>query len=114
MIDSWIFYIFTICIGAIASLILFLKRIYSYWDRNGYKSAKDVSFLFGHLKQAFLVKESFVENIDNIYRNTDEPFIGIYTIFAPILLVRDPKLIHAILVNDFSYFTDRGGKWQFC
>lgn len=32
------------------------------------------------------------------------PFVGIYKIFTPCLLIRDPELIKLILINEFSNF----------
>lgn len=46
--------------------------------------------------------------LKEFYERTDEPFVGIYGIFRPKLLVCDPELIKKILIQDFSHFTDRG------
>lgn len=106
--DSFKFDILVILVGAATLLYLFFKRTYSYWQRKGFKSAENVNYLFGNFKRSFLVKENFVETIDTLYRSTNEPFIGIYTVLRPVLLLRDPELIRSILVKDFSHFTDRG------
>lgn len=103
--DSWIF---DFIIGAIVFLILLLRRTYSYWDRKGFKTASNVSYLFGNFKRSFLMQESFAEIVEKLYRSTNEPFIGIYTILHPVLLIRDPELIRSVLVKDFQHFTDRG------
>lgn len=108
LIDNWKIVGLTVFICAISILYLFVRRVYSYWDRRGFKSAKDVSYIFGHFKRSFLQKEHFVESLDRIYKSINEPFIGIYTVFRPVLLIRDPVLIRSILVKDFSHFTDRG------
>ncbi|CAI6365988.1 unnamed protein product [Macrosiphum euphorbiae] len=42
------------------------------------------------------------------YRFSDVKLFGFYMMREPILFVRDPELIHTILVKDFSYFTDHG------
>lgn len=105
--DSWKFDILTILVGVITLLYFFFKRTYSYWDRKGFKSVPNVNFFFGNLTRVFLQKESLFDTIDTLYKLTNEPFIGIYTAFRPVLLVRDPKLIQSIFIKDFSYFTDR-------
>lgn len=42
-----------------------------------------------------------------LYRSTSEPFIGIFMLLKPLLFIRDPELIHSILVTDFQHFSDR-------
>lgn len=36
------------------------------------------------------------------------PFAGIYNFCRPVLLIRDPELIKAVLIKDFMTFHDRG------
>jgi len=86
----------------------FVKRTYSYWERNGFKTSPNVSYLFGHLKSAVLQKESAGDCLKRLYESTNEPFIGMYSILRPVLLVRDPELVPSILIKDFAYFNDRG------
>lgn len=52
------------------------------------------------------------EHIIQLYNASSERFIGMYGVFQPILLVRDPELVHNILAKDFDHFTDRGDKWK--
>lgn len=106
--DSWKVDLLTFFIVVLAIAYYFVKRRYTYWDRKGFKSLPNVSYLFGNFSRAFLQKETFAETVERAYQQTDEPFIGIYSIFRPILLLRDPELIRQILIKDFSYFTDRG------
>lgn len=107
--DSWIVDMVMILLGVLTTIIyLLIKRRYSYWERKGFKYLPDVSYFFGHFNRAFLQEETFAETVERVYHATDEPFIGIYSVFRPILLFRDPYLIRQILIKDFSYFTDRG------
>lgn len=107
--DNWKFDILTILVGVITLLYLFFKRTYSYWDRKGFKYVPDINFIFGNFKRAFLLKESFFETLDTLYKSSNEPFVGIYNLFGrPVLLIRDPELIRSVIIKDFSYFTDRG------
>lgn len=104
---SWKVDLLTILLGLLTILYLYVRRIYSYWHRKGYKSLPNVNYLFGHFGRAFLQKQTFAETVEGLYKATDEPFIGIYSIFRPILMFRDPEIIRAILIKDFSHFTDR-------
>lgn len=45
------------------------------------------------------------ESIQEIYKMYEGlPYVGIYELRTPALLLRDPKLIKLILIKDFSYF----------
>lgn len=45
------------------------------------------------------------ENLQEIYQEyKGYPFVGIYELRTPALLLRDPKLIKHVLVKDFAYF----------
>lgn len=106
--DSWKIDILAIFIGAITIIYLFVKRQYSYWDRNGFKTLSGYNFLVGHFKESFLGKKAFADFTAALYRSTNEPFIGIYGVMRPQLMVRDPELLRYILIKDFTHFSDRG------
>lgn len=105
--ENWKYNVVSLFIGIITIFYLFVKRIYTYWDRKDIKSLPDASFFFGHFSTTFTQKESLGDLITRIYKNSSEPFLGIYSIFRPILLVCDPQLARTILVKDFQHFTDR-------
>lgn len=90
-----------------AFIYFYIKYLYSYWQRRGVKSLKP-SFPFGNFSKGYLHKQSLGQVCEEIYNSTDEPFIGVYSVFRPVLIVCDPKLIQSILVTDFQHFADRG------
>jgi cytochrome P450 family 6 len=47
------------------------------------------------------------EIFSDIYSKTMNPFVGFFILDKPCLLIRDPKIIKRILINDFQYFYDR-------
>lgn len=103
----WEFNILILIIFGFVTLFLgFIRWTYSYWDRHGFKTLPDYYYITGHFKLN-IGRKSFVNLITELYKATDEPFIGTYFLLRPRLLVRDPKLIQSILVKDFPYFTDR-------
>lgn len=106
--DNWKIEVLTLFIVSFMSLYVFLKRSYSYWKRNGFKTLPDVNLLFGHFKATFAQKESVGLFFLRVYRSTTEPFIGVYGLLRPILFIRDPELIRAILIKDFAHFSGRG------
>lgn len=87
---------------------IFLKYSYSYWKRRGFKTFSKANLLFGHFNGTFAQKESMGQFFWRVYKNTNEPFIGVYGVLRPILFIRDPELIRTILIKDFAYFSDRG------
>lgn len=94
-------------IGVITVYYYFARRIYTYWDRRGFKTIPGTSYIFGHLKETFLSREFLGDAVARLYRSSSEPFIGIYTLFRPILLVRDPEIVRSILIKDFAHFNER-------
>lgn len=105
--DSWKFNLLVLFIGAFALFYWFVKQKYTYWERKGFKSLPNSKFLLGHFGPAITQKMFIGELIAHIYKNIDEPFVGIYGFLWPFLLLRDPQTIRNILIKDFQYFTDR-------
>ncbi|XP_055296697.1 uncharacterized protein LOC129565632 [Sitodiplosis mosellana] len=106
--NSWTIDLLSLFIGVFTILYLYAKRQYSYWDRKGFKTLPEVSYIFGHFTNSFLQREYFGELFARLYKTTDESFIGVYSILRPMLLLRDTELIQSVLIKDFSHFTDRG------
>lgn len=98
---------FALLVILLVIIYIFVKKQYSYWERNGIPSAKP-NIPFGSLQSLAKKERSFGCAIYDLYRNTTEPFIGIYLFFRPALLVRDAELVKNILLTDFQNFHDRG------
>lgn len=105
---NWIMYIFCIVVALLTAFYFFTKRNYDYWERRNIKTLPNVNYLMGHFKAIFFRERSFANLMLDLYNQTTEPFAGIYGVFRPILLVRDPELIQSILVKDFNNFVNRG------
>ncbi|KAG4066500.1 hypothetical protein HA402_007136 [Bradysia odoriphaga] len=99
--------LFALLVVVVAAIYIFVKKQYSYWERNGIPSHKP-NIPFGNLQSLVEKKRSFGHAIYDLYTNTTEPFIGIYFFFRPALLVRDAALVKNVLLNDFQNFHDRG------
>ncbi|XP_031636878.1 probable cytochrome P450 6d4, partial [Contarinia nasturtii] len=97
-----------VLVGALTSIYLYLKRTYSYWDRRGFKTFAGYDLIFGHFTRIIFQKEHICNFLLKLYSTTTDPFIAIYGIFRPILVIRDPELIRLILIKNFAHFTDRG------
>lgn len=106
--DSWKIDALALLIGIITLIYFYARRTYSYWERKGFTYLPDFNYVFGHFKSSFSQQESLGMLLLRFYNSTKEPFVGIYSIFRPILMVRDTELVRNILIKDFNYFTDRG------
>lgn len=92
----------------ITTLVLFLwRRNFKYWENEGIPFDKP-HMLFGSLTSLIKRQHSFGTAIYDIYARHKEPFLGIYILFRPAILVRDAALCKDILSTNFSSFHDRG------
>lgn len=98
---------FTFFIALTTVFYFFLKWRYSHWERKGFKTLPGYGYVLGHLKSNFPPTKPMPFLIMDLYNQTNEPYIGIYTLLRPVLLARDPEFIKTILIKDFSYFIDR-------
>lgn len=99
---------FIISIVLLATAIyLYLRHVYSYWSRHGFPYLKP-SIPAGNLNRLAKREQCFGENLFELYKQSAEPFVGIYMLFKPALLVRDAELTHQMLTVDFASFHDRG------
>ncbi|XP_033225780.1 uncharacterized protein LOC117178462 [Belonocnema kinseyi] len=78
-----------------------------YWKRKGVRSPP-THWLFGNFKDAILGRISVGDLLGKLHKEAgDEPFIGIYIVHKPFLLIRDPELIKQVFVKDFQIFQNR-------
>jgi len=61
---------------------------------------------FGPTMRQKRIAGELVADIYNSHPN--EPFVGIFGVLRPLLVVRDIKLLRSIFIKDFQYFVDRG------
>jgi cytochrome P450 family 6 len=99
--------ILAIIIILLICVFIFVKRQYSHWENVGIPSIKP-KIPFGNLHSLVKRERSFGTAIYDLYKQTNEPFIGIYLFFRPAILVRDRELVKNILTKDFQHFHDRG------
>jgi cytochrome P450 family 6 len=91
----------------VVSVYLIIRFFYSHWERKKFPHIKPV-IPFGNLQSVVQKKRSFGTAIYDLYTSTKEPFVGIYLLWRPALLIRDAELAKRILVKDFASFHDRG------
>ena len=98
-------------LGVFAFLFIFIyfyiQHKLSYWKRKGI-SSPPTHWLFGNFKDAILGRISVGTLLGKLHKEAgDEPFVGIYIMLKPFLLIRDPELIKQVLVKDFQIFQNR-------
>ncbi|XP_059614215.1 probable cytochrome P450 6d4 [Phlebotomus argentipes] len=86
---------------------LFFRNTFLYWKRKGFPHLTP-SIPFGNIGDTVRQKLSLGNCLHELYKQSTEPFVGIYLFFRPALLIRDANLAKSILSSDFEYFYDRG------
>lgn len=87
-------------------LYYYFTKQFNYWKLRKVPYIQPVPF-FGNFKDPFFLKKSVGEVLREIYEKSAGPYVGIFTLNNPCLLIRDPELVKAILVKDFHNFNDR-------
>ena len=99
--------ILTLIVILLVVVIFLIRRQYSYWENVGIPSIKP-KIPFGNIQSVVNKERSFGTAIYDLYKQTTEPFVGIYLFFRPAILIRDKELVKNILTRDFQHFHDRG------
>lgn len=96
-----------ILLVTVVSVYLFLKYIFTYWKRKGFPYIEP-EIPLGNMGSTVKGKTSFGLNIWEHYKDSDDPFTGIYLFTTPSLLIRDPDLVRKVLISEYQSFHDRG------
>ncbi|KAL5280354.1 CYP3A4.2 family protein [Megaselia abdita] len=97
----------TLLIAAASLLVFFVWKKFKYWENEGI-AFDEPNIPFGSLKPLMKKEKSLGVLVSDIYAKSKEPFLGIYLMFRPAILVRDAKLCKDILTKSFGSFHDRG------
>ncbi|KAL0110960.1 hypothetical protein PUN28_012777 [Cardiocondyla obscurior] len=96
----------------IAAIIFILYYYFTwnfdFWKSRGVRGPQPIPG-FGNVKDVILGKMSLSRYLEKVYNDyRDEPFIGIFDVTTPILIIKDLDLIKDILIKDFLVFGERG------
>nr|QZM07450.1 cytochrome P450 monooxygenase CYP347AE1 [Lasioderma serricorne] len=83
---------------------------FDFWKKRNVNGPKPLPF-FGNILDMILVKKSTGQIYTEIYNKRQFvhlPWVGVYNLNNPELLIRDPELIREILLKDFTSFEDNG------
>lgn len=88
-------------------IYLYSTSTHDFWRKKNVPHSRPLP-LFGHFLQFSLGLKNPVYIFEKVYRHPSKRgYVGMYQMRTPILLVRDPELIHRVLIKDFTHFTDR-------
>lgn len=94
--------------ASILYLYYFATKRFNHWKRLGIKYIKPIPFFGNTLETAVGIKSGAVSHQDMYNTFPDEKYFGIFMLRSPTLFIRDPAIIHRILIKDFSHFYNRG------
>lgn len=104
---SWAFDAAIALISIFSSIYLYFQHSYKHWGKLKIPHTTP-KFPFGDLGTAGL-SQSPAEVLDKIYNSyRGEKIVGTWSLFFPILIVRDLDIVRDILVKEFMSFHDRG------
>lgn len=94
-------------VGLTAVVYFYLTRTFDYWQKRGVKHDKPWP-LFGTYAKNFFMQANFADMAAQTYRKyPGEKIIGCFEYSAPELVIRDPALAKAVLI-DATHFHRRG------
>ncbi|XP_069699328.1 cytochrome P450 6j1-like [Periplaneta americana] len=107
LFDSLALDLLTIFTVVLAVLYLYLVRNFDFWKKSGIPFVPPVP-LFGCMKEVILQKSNIGHHMKTLYdAHRGLPYVGIFTVDHPALLVRDIALVKRILLQDAHCFLDR-------
>jgi cytochrome P450 family 6 len=87
-------------------LYLYFTRNFKFWHKLGIPYVKPTPFV-GNLKECAFQKLNIGKQLQQIYEeHSDKPYVGIFALDKPVLLIRDLELVKNILIKDFQNFID--------
>lgn len=100
---SWIGDGAVFLLATIIAAYFYMTRNFQYWKKRGVLEIHPCPF-FGNfsirMSPGYLLKK-FYEQSEN------SPYVGIYILDKPCLVLRDPEIIKRILIKDFNVFSDK-------
>ncbi|XP_051167209.1 uncharacterized protein LOC127285302 [Leptopilina boulardi] len=105
---SWILYgVIILPILFITILYFYMTRNFKYWKKRDVKEITPTPFV-GSFGKYFKREKSPGSLFKYFYDQSEGlPYVGIYILDKPCLLIRDPELLKLILIKDFNYFSDK-------
>ncbi|XP_073844905.1 cytochrome P450 6g1-like [Musca autumnalis] len=98
-------------LGLIAITVYILYKIqYGYWSKYPGVPSVPGRIFSGNLFDFLRLKTNFGYHLKRVYDDpkfSDKPVVGIYGLYKPSLLIKEPEIIKRIMVKDFDSFHNR-------
>lgn len=89
-------------------IYLWFKWKFTHWVKKGVPGPAP-AFPAGNITNVFTKREQFFQPfVENYVKYKKYPFIGMYTLYNPVILVNDLHLARNILIRDFNHFEAHG------
>lgn len=96
--------LFLIIISSVIVLYLWWSSSFSRWRKLNIPHLSP-HFLWGNFADAVYMKQTPYQIYEYIYNKfSDNPYVGVYIINKPGLLIRDPELIVSVVQKNFAHF----------
>ena len=104
---SWIGDGMIFLLTIIIAIYFYMTRHFEYWKKRGVLEIPPWPF-FGNFAKCCTLKMSPGYLFKYFYEQCeDSPYVGIYILDKPCLVLRDPEIIKRILMKDFNIFSDK-------
>lgn len=98
---------FTFVLLVVLLCYKYLTYHYDKWNKLGVPHLEPTP-LFGNFGDSIMGRAPLVDLIQSLYnRYEGYRYFGMYAGRNPSLVLRDPELVHAVMVKDFVHFYDR-------
>ncbi|XP_018565132.1 cytochrome P450 6k1-like [Anoplophora glabripennis] len=88
-------------------LLYIIIKKYKYWEKKGVPGPKPLP-LIGNIGVSILGQKNVSDVYADIYHKFEDcPFVGVYRMGQPCLLIRDPEIIKNVLIKDVSCFMEK-------
>lgn len=89
-------------------LYYYFTATFNFWKKRNVPGPPPKLF-FGTIKDVILGKTTYKKYIKDVYDAYENaPFVGLFNVRDPILMIKDPEFIKNVFIKDAEIFSERG------